>query len=261
MSLKLSGESRLTFINDVTAATRVFLREAGFPDATAEHVELAVAEAVANAIQHGNQGVESRRVDVMLVSLADRVTVSVRDEGAGFDVAAIPDALAPAHRLKPSGRGVLLMRALMDAVELSPHPEGGTVVRLSKQQPRSAHHTPGERTMSELNIRERQSGDVTLFELAGRITIGAGDTVLRETVRTAIQDGRKNLVLNLAEVTYLDSAGLGELVSSYTTTSREGGRLKLLSPSRKVQDLLMITKLITVFDVYDTEQAAVNSFK
>ncbi|MFY2556689.1 ATP-binding protein [Corallococcus terminator] len=143
MTLKLSGESRLTFIDDVTTATRAFLREAGFPGATAEHVELAVAEAVANAIQHGNQGVEGRRVDVMLVSLEDWVTVSVRDEGAGFDVSTLPDPLDPAQRLKPSGRGVLLMRALMDAVEFSPHPQGGTVVRLSKQQP-AVPNTPQE---------------------------------------------------------------------------------------------------------------------
>ncbi|NVJ19713.1 MULTISPECIES: ATP-binding protein [Myxococcus] len=144
MFLKLSGESRLTFIGDVTTATRAFLRESGFPDAVAEHVELAVAEAVANAIQHGNQSIESRHVEVMLVSLADRVTISVRDEGTGFDVSALPDALDPAHRLKLSGRGVLLMRALMDTVEFSLAPEGGSVVRLSKQQP-AAPTTPQEK--------------------------------------------------------------------------------------------------------------------
>ncbi|RYZ36365.1 MAG: ATP-binding protein [Myxococcaceae bacterium] len=133
-TLMLSGESRLSFIERVTAALRPFLRGEGFADAAAEHVELAAAEAVANAIQHGNRGAASRRVEVTCVSREDLLTVSVRDEGPGFDASSIPDALAPEHLLKPSGRGVLLMRTLMDAVEFATHPRGGTVVHLSKQK-------------------------------------------------------------------------------------------------------------------------------
>ncbi|RKG73834.1 ATP-binding protein [Corallococcus terminator] len=133
-TLMLAGESRLPFIERVTAALGPFLREQGFADAAAEHVKLAVAEAVANAIQHGNQGRVARRVEVTFESREDRLTVSVRDEGPGFDAALLPDALAPQHLLKPSGRGVLLMRTLMDSVEFSTHPQGGQVVHLSKQK-------------------------------------------------------------------------------------------------------------------------------
>ncbi|MFY2556688.1 STAS domain-containing protein [Corallococcus terminator] len=114
--------------------------------------------------------------------------------------------------------------------------------------------------MSELKIQERQSGGVTILDLGGKITLADGAHVLRGTVRTALEDGKKKLLLKLSDVTYLDSAGLGELISAYSTTTREGGKLKLLSPSRKIEDLLMITKLITVFEVFDNEQEAVNSF-
>ncbi|WP_163866656.1 STAS domain-containing protein [Myxococcus eversor] len=115
--------------------------------------------------------------------------------------------------------------------------------------------------MSELKINERQSGGVTILDLAGKITIADGAPVLRGTVRNALEGGKKNLLIKLTDVTYLDSSGLGELISSYTTTNREGGKLKLLSPSRKIEDLLIITKLITVFEVFDNEQEALNSFK
>lgn len=115
--------------------------------------------------------------------------------------------------------------------------------------------------MSELKINERQSNNVTILELSGKITLGDGSNVLRGTVRDALEGGKKNLLIKLTDVSYLDSSGLGELISSYTTTTREGGKLKLLSPSRKIEDLLMITKLITVFEVHDNEQDAVSSFK
>lgn len=114
--------------------------------------------------------------------------------------------------------------------------------------------------MSELNIQKRQSGGVTLLDLSGRITIADGSTVLRQAVRSSLEEGQRRIVLNLANVTTLDSSGLGELVSSYTTTSQQGGKLKLLNPTLKIQDLLMITKLIAVFETFENEQEAVNSF-
>ncbi|RYZ36366.1 MAG: anti-sigma factor antagonist [Myxococcaceae bacterium] len=114
--------------------------------------------------------------------------------------------------------------------------------------------------MSELKIQNRQSGKATILDLSGKITITEGAHVLRGTVRNALEEGKKNLVIRLADVTYLDSSGLGELISSYTTTTNQGGKLCLLSPTQKIMDLLMITKLITVFQVHDTEQEAVNSF-
>jgi anti-sigma B factor antagonist len=111
-----------------------------------------------------------------------------------------------------------------------------------------------------MNINQRKSGDVIILDLEGRLAIGDGDSVLRGNVRDLLADGARKILLNLEKVTYVDSAGLGEMVSSYTTTSREGGKLKLLKPSRKLYDLLMITRLITVFDSYDDEKEAVESF-
>ncbi|MDQ3743004.1 MAG: STAS domain-containing protein [Acidobacteriota bacterium] len=115
--------------------------------------------------------------------------------------------------------------------------------------------------MSELNIRERQAGDVTILDLEGKITIGEGSVSLRTAIRRLIEEGKKKILLNLAGVGYVDSSGIGELVSSYTTINREGGQLKLLKLTQKIKDLLTITKLLTVFDVYDDESQALNSFK
>ena len=115
--------------------------------------------------------------------------------------------------------------------------------------------------MAELNISERQAGDVTVLDLSGKITIGEGSVSLRSAIRRLIEEGKKKILLNLAQVGYVDSSGIGELVSSFTTINREGGQLKLLNLTQKIQDLLTITKLLTVFDVYDDEATALNSFK
>ncbi|HST52575.1 MAG TPA: STAS domain-containing protein [Pyrinomonadaceae bacterium] len=114
--------------------------------------------------------------------------------------------------------------------------------------------------MSELNIRERQAGDVTILDLEGKITIGEGSVGLRNAIRRLMQEGKKKILLNLSGVGYVDSSGIGELVSSYTTIGREGGQLKLLNLTQKIRDLLTITKLLTVFDTYDDEADALNSF-
>jgi anti-sigma B factor antagonist len=115
--------------------------------------------------------------------------------------------------------------------------------------------------MAELNISERQAGDVTVLDLSGKITIGEGSVSLRSAIRRLIEEGKKKILLNLGQVSYVDSSGIGELVSSFTTINREGGQLKLLNLTQKIQDLLAITKLLTVFDVYEDEATALNSFK
>lgn len=115
--------------------------------------------------------------------------------------------------------------------------------------------------MAELNIRERQAGDVTVLDMNGRITIGEGSVALRSAVRRLLEEGKKKILLNLAGVGYIDSSGIGELVSSYTTIKGAEGQLKLLSLGKKLQDLLTITKLLTVFDVYDDEAEALASYK
>ena len=115
--------------------------------------------------------------------------------------------------------------------------------------------------MAEWNINERQAGDVTVLDMSGKITIGEGSVALRTAIRRLLEEGKKRILLNLAGVSYIDSSGIGELVSSYTAINKEQGQLKLLNLTQKLQDLLTITKLLTVFDVYENEAEALNSFK
>jgi anti-sigma B factor antagonist len=114
--------------------------------------------------------------------------------------------------------------------------------------------------MAELNISERQAGDVTILDMDGKVTIGEGSVALRSTIRRLLGDKKKKILLNLAGVGYVDSSGIGELVSSFTAVNKEGGQLKLLNLTQKIQDLLAITKLLTVFDVFENEGDALASF-
>ena len=111
-----------------------------------------------------------------------------------------------------------------------------------------------------MKISTRQVDGVTIVDCSGRITLGEGSVTLRETVGQLLGKNQKKILLNLAEVNYIDSSGIGELVSAFTTVRKQGGDLKLLNLTKKVHDLLQITKLYTVFDVQDDEAAAVKSF-
>ena len=112
-----------------------------------------------------------------------------------------------------------------------------------------------------MQITERQSGPVTVLDLSGKVTLGEDSTLLKDKLQSLLHQGRKNLILNLAEVSYVDSAGLGALVSAYTTVTREGGSLKLVNVTKRLQDLLSITKLLTVFETFDSEDEALRSFR
>lgn len=114
--------------------------------------------------------------------------------------------------------------------------------------------------MADINISERQAGDVTILDLEGKVTIGEGSVALRNAIRRLLGEGKSKILLNLGSVGYIDSSGIGELVSSFTAVNKEGGSLKLLNLTQKIQDLLAITKLLTVFDVYDDEATALASF-
>ena len=111
-----------------------------------------------------------------------------------------------------------------------------------------------------MQIDQRAVGDVMVLDLKGRVTMGEGDELLKDKVNSLVNQGQKKIVLNLAEVPYIDSAVLGEIVRTYTTVSRQGGSLKLLSLTKRITDLLSITKLLTVFETYDNEADAVRSF-
>ena len=112
-----------------------------------------------------------------------------------------------------------------------------------------------------LKVSTRQVDGVSIVDCSGRITLGEGSIVLRDTVKDLLGKGQKKILLNLGDVNYIDSSGIGELVSAYTTAKNQGGELKLLKLTKKVHDLLQITKLYTVFDVKDDETAAVKSFR
>jgi anti-sigma B factor antagonist len=110
----------------------------------------------------------------------------------------------------------------------------------------------------KLNVR--QVGDVTVIDATGRITLGEGSSVFRETIKDLVGKGNKKILLNLGDVSYIDSSGIGELVSGFTSVSNAGGQLKLLNLTKRIQDLLQITKLYTVFEVFDKESDALAKF-
>ena len=115
--------------------------------------------------------------------------------------------------------------------------------------------------MPSLFATTREYSGITLVDLSGRIALGDGSALLRKTIRDLLEEGRVRIILNLGDVNYIDSSGLGELVSAYTTAKNQGAQVKLLNLSKKVKDVLQLTKLYTVFDVYEDEASAIASYK
>lgn len=111
-----------------------------------------------------------------------------------------------------------------------------------------------------MQIEERVVNNVTILDLKGKITLGEGDEALKDKINSLILQNHKRILLNLADVPYIDSAGLGEIVRTYTTVSRQGGQLKLVNLTKRITDLLAITKLLTVFETFDTEKEALQSY-
>jgi anti-sigma B factor antagonist len=112
-----------------------------------------------------------------------------------------------------------------------------------------------------ITIQLRELGGVAILDMSGRITLGDGSVALRDTVREQIASGKQAIIINLGDVTYMDSSGLGELISAFTTAKNQGANLKLLNLTKRIRNLMEITKLYTVFDIYDDEDAAVDSFR
>jgi anti-sigma B factor antagonist len=111
-----------------------------------------------------------------------------------------------------------------------------------------------------MKVTTRQVDGVTILDLSGRITLGEGSVTLRDAIRDLVAKGSKRILLNLGDVSYIDSSGIGEMVSAFTSVKNSGGELKLLNLTKKVQDLLQITKLYTVFDIWDSESSAITAF-
>ena len=112
-----------------------------------------------------------------------------------------------------------------------------------------------------MKASNRQVNGITVVDMSGRITLGEGSVILRESIKDLLAKGQKKILLNLGDVTYIDSSGIGELVSAFTSVRNQGGELKLLNLTKKVHDLLQITKLYTVFDIKDDEATAIQAFK
>ena len=169
----------------------------------------------------------------------------------------MPDPLAGDNLLKSSGRGLLLMRSFADEVSIRSADPHGTEVVMVKSFEQDPSHKEEEVSLST-SIREVDG--VTIVDLSGRITLGEASEKLRDTVREIVSNGQTKILLNLGDVGYIDSPGLGQLVSSYTTAKTKGSTVKLVNVQEKVNDLLQITKLYTVFDIFPNETDAVLSF-
>jgi anti-sigma B factor antagonist len=115
--------------------------------------------------------------------------------------------------------------------------------------------------MSTFKIEERKVGDITVLDMAGQMRIGESGVVFCQTIRRLVEVGRRKILLNLQGITHIDSTGLGELIASYNTLDKKGGRVKLLHLAQRVRELMIITKLVTVFDVYESESEALHSFQ
>lgn len=256
LKLPSSNESTAT----VDAVLTDLLTARGVDGLRGHRIAVAVSEAVANAIEHGNRCDPARRVVVSVRLEVDELTVGVRDEGPGFDPAEVPDPRSPQGLLAARGRGLLLMRSFMDEVTCVASLPFGNVVTLRTSLRRQPSPIPFQKEKAGMPAKTRTSGDVTIIDFSGKITIGIGDVELRDAVRGALDAGATKLLINMAGVTTVDSCGIGELVSSYTTSVHRGAKLKLINLTAKVRDLLRITQLITIFDVYDNESEAIESF-
>ena len=254
--------SALESVDRVESLALHYAQAAGFDAEMAATLSMVAREACVNAVMHGNAYDAAKLVTARFVVEGASLRMMVADEGDGLDVAAVPDPLAPENLLKGSGRGIFLMRSFMDSVTFRDLEPGTEVTLVKRRVTGPAHLTETKernKTMS-MQVKTRQVDGVTILDLTGRITMGDGSVTVRDAVKDALAKGNGKILLNLGGVDFIDSSGLGELVSAYTSVKNAGGEMKLLHLTKKVHDLLQITKLYTVFDVKDDEGVAVGSF-
>jgi anti-sigma B factor antagonist len=249
-------QSRLESVNLAEQLLTQFSDQAGCNEQQLNEISLAVRECVVNAVLHGNRKRAGKKVYVQAELRRSSVVICIRDEGKGFNPDSVPDPRKKENLLRESGRGILMMHALMDRVAIRRAASSGTEVRMVKNIAKCTE----EEKMS-LKVNSRQVDGVTVLDLNGRIVLGEPTVLMRDTFQDLITRGQKKVLVNLGEVNYIDSAGLGSLVSGFTTITNQQGQLKLLNLTHKVKDLLQITKLLTVFDVYEDEAAALKSFR
>lgn len=255
--LALTLESTLESVNLAESFVLQFSEAGGFSEQQREEIGLAVRESLANAVVHGNCGDPGKKV-VLEAKLNDTgVVIAVHDEGKGFDPDSLPDPRNPENLLRQSGRGVFLMKNCMDEVIMQRLASSGMEVRMIKHLSNTALQ---EHSKVSIKASSRQVDSVTIVDLSGRITLGEATSILREALQDLAGKGQKKILLNLADVNYIDSSGLGGLISGYTSLTNQGGQLKLVNLTKKVHDLLQITKLLTVFEVFSDEATAIKSF-
>ena len=255
--LELVLESHLESADMAEMLLSQFYDQDGCSEQQLNEIALAVRECVINAVVHGNRSQARKKVHVHAELRGSGVEICIRDEGRGFDPRSIPDPRRPENLLRESGRGILMIHALMDRVSIRRAASRGMEVRMVKKLSRDSQE---DHKMS-LKITSRSADGVTVLDLSGRIILGEPTAMLRDTFQDMVTKGQKKILLNLADVNYIDSSGLGALVSGFTTLTNQQGQLKLLGLTKKVQDLLQITKLLTVFEVFDNENAALKSFR
>lgn len=257
--LHLALDSNLEGVDAAESLVAQIAGESGFQADDIGQIGMAVRETVVNAVTHGNGYSKDKKVFFSVAVDSGRLRITVRDQGEGFNPGDVPDPTAGDNILRTSGRGLLLMRAFMDDVIVRSGAAGGTEVVLVKSLP----VLPGggeEESKVSLSASIREVDGVSILDLSGRITLGEGSGKLRDTVREVLGTGQKKILINLKGVDYIDSSGLGELVSSYTTAANQGAKVKLCNVKEKVDNLLQITKLYTVFEVLNSESEAIISF-
>lgn len=259
--VRMTLASTLASVETVEEAVLESAQKAGFDEDTASHLAMVAREATANAVIHGNHYDERKQVRVLIETTVQELRIQVADEGLGLDEKSLPDPLAPENLLLCSGRGIFLIKAFMDEVHFRQLTPGLEVTLIKRRAAESdlKLQTKEMMTMS-MKYKTRLVDGIMVLDLSGRITLGDGSVTLRDAVRDGLAKGSDRILLNLADVDYIDSSGLGELVSAYTTVKNRGGELKLLHLTKKVHDLLQITKLYTIFDVRDDEAHAISSF-
>jgi anti-anti-sigma factor len=255
-------DSTLESVDGAEEAALEAARWAGFGEDDQVRIGMAVREAMVNAVVHGNRYSAHKKVRFSVAIESSRFIARIADDGEGFDYQSLPDPLAEENLLQSSGRGIFLIRSFVDEFQVRRRSPGGTEVTLIKHRIlEDSRQVTGEEGYSvSVKISNRQVGDVSVVDVAGRITLGDGSSALRDAVRDLVGKNQKKILLNLADVSYIDSSGIGELVSGFTTVTNNGGQLKLLKLTKRVQDLLQITKLYTVFDVHEDEAHALRSF-